>query len=311
MTNGEGRAITIANTDAIAAIPSGGCDISVGADLFDHFRVEPGSHVDIRSIDPSYCAPHCSYETAVPELLSYRGRMDILQKVLYAERRHALLIVLQGLDAGGKDGVVRHILSSMNPAGCRAAAFRQPTKKEVAHDFLWRIHPHVPGRGEVVIFNRSHYEDVLVVRVHQLVPPHVWARRYELINDFEKLLVRESNTTILKFFLHISKDEQLVRFRQRLEDPTRRWKISEADYQERTYWDDYATAFQDMLQKTSTRHAPWFVIPSDQKWFRDLAISQIVTRTLEELHLQVPETAVDIERIRRRHHAAELEAKAS
>jgi PPK2 family polyphosphate:nucleotide phosphotransferase len=311
MTTCEVSATTTANRHPIAVTPNGRWDISVERNLFDQFKVEPGSPVDIHTIDPSYCLPHYTYETAVQQLLSYRSRMDALQKVMYAERRHSLLIVLQGLDAGGKDGVVRHLLSSMNPAGCRAAAFRQPTKKEVEHDFLWRIHPHVPGKGEVVIFNRSHYEDVLVVRVHQLVPPHVWSKRYELINDFEKLLVAESNTTILKFFLHISKDEQLVRFRERLEDSTRRWKISEADYQERTYWDDYAKAFQDMLQKTSTRHAPWFLIPSNHKWFRDLAISQIVTRTLEELHMRVPETAVDIESIRRRHHAAELEAKAS
>ena len=181
-------------------------------------------------------------------------KMDQLQNLMYAERKHSLLIVLQGLDACGKDGLVRHIVNGINPAGCRVVAFKQPTPEDLGHDFLWRVHPHVPARGEVVIFNRSHYEDVLVVRVHQLVPVSVWSKRYDLINDLEKLLVVENDTTILKFFLHISKEEQLARFKRRLDDPARRWKISESDYREREYWQDYIQAFEDMLHKTSTQY---------------------------------------------------------
>jgi PPK2 family polyphosphate:nucleotide phosphotransferase len=275
------------------------------------FRVEPGAKVKLGNIDPCYCGNYESHEAALPKILSQLHKLDELQNLMYAERKRSVLVVLQGLDASGKDGVVRHIVSGMNPAGCRVVGFKQPTPQDLGHDFLWRVHPHFPAKGEVVIFNRSHYEDVLVVRVHQLVPVQVWSKRYDLINELERLLVVENYTTVLKFFLYISRDEQLTRFKRRLDDPTRRWKISEADYREREYWDDYVQAFQDMLSRTSTQHAPWFVIPSNHKWFRDLAVSQVITRTLEELDMQMPETAVDIARIRRRYHAAELEAKAS
>jgi len=226
---------------------------------------------------------------------------------MHAEKKHSLLLVLQGLDASGKDGVVRHLLGAMHPMGCRLAGFKQPKPEELDHDFLWRVHPHLPGKGEIAIFNRSHYEDVLIVRVHGALRAEEWQRRYELINDFEKLIALENNTTVLKFFLHISKKEQLARFRQRLDDPARQWKISEADYHERTYWPDYMKAFEDMLCRTSTERAPWFVIPSNEKWFRDLAISHIVVRTLEKLHMQCPEPTVDIAAIRRRYHDAEME----
>jgi PPK2 family polyphosphate:nucleotide phosphotransferase len=231
-----------------------------------------------------------------------------MQYVMHAEKKHSLLIILQGLDAAGKDGAVRHILTSLNPAGCRVAAFKQPTKTEMAHDFLWRVHAHAPARGEVAIFNRSHYEDVLVARVHRLVPPDIWSQRFDLINQFERLLAVANETVILKFFLHISKEEQLARFKKRLEDPTRRWKISEADYQEREHWDAYMAAFEDVLRKTSTRHAPWFIIPANDKSMRDVAISQIIVRTLEDLNMQLPEAEVDIARIRRRYHSAEAES---
>jgi PPK2 family polyphosphate:nucleotide phosphotransferase len=235
--------------------------------------------------------------------------MDSLQCLMHAEKKHSLLIVLQGLDASGKDGVVRRIVTSMNPAGCRVAAFKQPTPAEHSHDFLWRVHAHAPARGEVTIFNRSHYEDVLVARVHKLAPASVWPKRYGFINDFERLLVAGNDTTVLKFFLHISKEEQLARFKLRLEDPSRRWKISEADYTEREYWDQYVDAFEDMLHKTSTGHAPWFIVPSNNKWFRDLAVSQIIIRTLEHLDMKLP--PVNLARIRRQHHAAEMGVRAS
>jgi PPK2 family polyphosphate:nucleotide phosphotransferase len=285
--------------------------LSVGSNLLKKFKIEPGTKVRLGNIDPCYCGGYESHEVALPEMLSQLHKMDQLQNLMYAERKRSVLVVLQGLDACGKDGVVRHIVTGMNPAGCRVIGFKQPTPEDLGHDFLWRVHPHVPAKGEVVIFNRSHYEDVLVVRVHQLVPVHMWSKRYDLINELERLLVVENYTTVLKFFLYISKDEQLIRFKRRLEDPARRWKISESDYREREYWDEYVHAFQDMLYKTSTQHAPWFVIPSNHKWFRDLAVSQIITRTLEELDMQLPETAVDIARIRRRYHAAELDAIAS
>jgi PPK2 family polyphosphate:nucleotide phosphotransferase len=237
--------------------------------------------------------------------------MDQLQYLMYAERKHSLLIVLQGLDAGGKDGVIRHLLTGMNPAGCRVTAFKQPTPEELAHDFLWRVHPHVPEKGDVAIFNRSHYEDVLVVRVHKLAAPAVWSKRYARINDFEKQLSVENKTTILKFFLYISKQEQLARFKQRLDDPARQWKISASDYKERKYWGDYIEAFEDMLHKTSTNHAPWYVIPANHKWFRDLAISHIINRALEDLDMKLPKPTVNIANMRRQYHQAEMLAKAS
>jgi PPK2 family polyphosphate:nucleotide phosphotransferase len=233
-----------------------------------------------------------------------------LQYLMYAENKHSLLIVLQGLDAAGKDGVVRHVLTGMNPSGCVAVNFKEPTAKELAHDFLWRVHPHVPAKGSVAIFNRSHYEDVLVVRVHGLVPEKVWSKRYDQINDFEQLIVTENNTTILKFFLYISKQEQLDRFKKRLDDPTRQWKISDSDYKEREYWGDYIKAFEDVLTKTSTDHAPWFIIPSNHKWFRDLAISQIIVRQMEAMRMQFPKPTVNVAEIRREYHQAEDGEKA-
>ena len=277
-------------------------------DLRKEFLVKPWSRVKLGEIDPGYRGRYEFRDSALTENLSLIAKLDRLQYLMHAEKKHSLLIVLQGLDASGKDGLIRHLLSGVNPAGCRLVSFKRPKPEELDHDFLWRVHPHLPARGEVSIFNRSHYEDVLVVRVHQFAQVNMWYKRYDLINDFERLLVTENDTTILKFFLYISKAEQLARFKERLEDPTRRWKISEADYQERAYWEQYMEAFEDVLYRTSTRHAPWFVIPSNHKWFRDLAVSQIVTRTLEDLEMKWPEPAVDIAKIRRRYHAADVDA---
>ena len=192
--------------------------------------MKPWSRVKLGEIDPGYRGRYESRDSAMPEIVSLTAKLDRLQYLMYAEKKHSLLIVLQGLDACGKDGVIRHLLSGVNPAGCRLVSFKRPKPEELDHDFLWRVHPHLPARGEVSIFNRSHYEDVLVVRVHQFAQVNMWYKRYDLINDFERLLVTENDTTILKFFLYISKAEQLARFKERLEDPTRRWKISEADY---------------------------------------------------------------------------------
>jgi PPK2 family polyphosphate:nucleotide phosphotransferase len=244
----------------------------------------------------------------VPEIQKNAARMDKLQYLLYADGSQSLLVVLQALDAAGKDGVIRHVFSGMNPQGTFVFGFKQPSKEEAAHDFLWRAHHRTPGKGEVVIFNRSYYEDVLVVRVHKLVPHSVWSKRYELINDFERMLSR-NNTTILKFFLHISPEEQLARFKQRLDDPSRQWKISESDYTERELWSKYLEAYEDAMALTSTKRAPWYIIPSNHKWFRNLAVSQIIADTMGEMGLKPPPTRVDIAAIRRKFHAAQREEK--
>ena len=267
------------------------------------FLVAPGDPIRLKELDPRFTDKHENKHSAGSKIAKLQQRMDDLQFQLYAENRHSLLICLQALDAGGKDGVVRHVIGSMNPQGCRVAGFKQPTAEEQAHDFLWRIEQKTPRRGEIVIFNRSHYEDVIVVRVHNLVPRKIWSQRYEQINDFERRLVA-NGTHILKFFLHISKEEQLDRFKDRLADPGRWWKISEADYLERKYWDDYAVAYEDAINKCSTEDAPWFVIPSDRKWFRNLAISRIIVETMEKLGLQTPKPTVNIADIRKRYHKA-------
>ena len=283
-------------------------ELSGEASTLQRLIVEPGSKIKLDTVDSDYHGEWESQEGARPELEYLSQKMDQLQYLMYAEKKRGLLIVLQGLDAAGKDGVVRRIMTAMNPAGCRVIGFKQPTPEDLKHDFLWRVHPHVPAKGEVAIFNLSHYEDILVVRVHELTPVSVWSKRYDLINDFERWLVTENSTTVVKFLLYISKEEQLARFKRRLDDPSRRWKISEADYKEREYWDSYMEAFEEMLQKTSTKHAPWFVIPANNKSFRDLAVSQIITQKLEDLDMERPESPVDIASIRRRYHAAELEA---
>jgi PPK2 family polyphosphate:nucleotide phosphotransferase len=272
------------------------------------FIVEPGAKVRLSKIDPSYTGKHESHEEALPEIEKNVARMDKLQYLLYADGSQSLLVVLQALDAAGKDGVIRHVFSGMNPEGTFVYGFKVPSKEEAAHDFLWRAHRRTPGKGEVVIFNRSHYEDVLVVRVHNLVPHSVWSKRYELINDFETMLSR-NNTKILKFFLHISPEEQLARFKQRLDDPSRQWKISENDYAEREFWPKYVDAYEDAIASTSTKRAPWYIIPSNHKWFRNLAVSQIIADTMDEMGLKLPPTRVDIAAIRRKFHAAEREEK--
>jgi PPK2 family polyphosphate:nucleotide phosphotransferase len=275
-------------------------------DYRKRFVVEPGAKVRLGKIDPAFKDQHESHETATPEISKHVERMAKLQYLLYADGNQSLLVVLQALDAGGNDGVVCHVFSAMNPQGTSVFGFKQPSKYEAAHDFLWRAHQHAPAKGEVVIFNRSHYEDVLVVRVHKLVPKPVWSKRYDLINDFEKML-HENGTRIVKFYLHISPQEQLDRFKQRLDDPARHWKISETDYSERELWPDYIEAFEEAMERTSTRHAPWYVIPSNHKWFRNLAISEIVADTMEDMDLKLPPTQVDIAEIRRKYHAAQAQ----
>ncbi|MCK9608297.1 MAG: polyphosphate kinase 2 family protein [Methylomonas sp.] len=268
------------------------------------FRVKPGSRLELDKIDPGYKAKHDCHQQALPEIEAYSQTLRELQYLLYAEGKRSLLICLQGRDAAGKDGTINHVLGAMNPQGCKVTGFKVPSKEEAAHDFLWRYHPHAPAKGQVAIFNRSHYEDVLVQRVHDMVPKSVWSKRYDRINDFEKMLY-DNGTYILKFYLHIDAEEQLRRFKQRIDDPARHWKISEADYAERPFWDDYTKAFEDALSHCSTQHAPWFVIPSNHKWFRNLVISRIVCEHLEALDMQFPEPSVNIEEIKKKYHAIE------
>jgi PPK2 family polyphosphate:nucleotide phosphotransferase len=271
------------------------------------FLVEPDDKVRLSKIDASYAGKHPSQKAAEAETSRTVADMGRLQYLLYADGKQSLLVVLQGLDAAGKDGTIRHLFTSVNPQGVSVACFKQPSKAEADHDFLWRIHKHTPGKGEIAIFNRSHYEDVLVVRVHKLVPHKVWSKRYAMINAFEDTLA-QNGTRILKFFLHISPEEQLDRFKKRLDDKSRQWKISDSDYQERALWPEYIEAYEEALEKTSTKQAPWYVIPADHKWFRNLAISQIVNRTMEEMGLEFPPTHVDIAEIRRKYHEAKAEA---
>jgi PPK2 family polyphosphate:nucleotide phosphotransferase len=266
------------------------------------FLVEPGSRVHLDEIDPSYTGKHD--EASAGAVVQDRvERLQRLQYLLYAENKRSVLIVLQAMDAGGKDGTIRHVLGVMNPQGAYVHPFKEPTREEAAHDFLWRAHRVAPARAQVGIFNRSHYEDVLVARVRGLVPKDVWSKRYDRIVEFEKTLA-QGGTHILKFFLHISADEQLRRFKDRLEDPHRQWKISESDYGDRAYWDDYMRAYEAALEKTSTERAPWYVIPANHKWFRDLAVSKVVVDTLDSLDMQYPPPSVDIEEIKRKYHAA-------
>ena len=214
-------------------------------------------------------------------------RMADLQDRLWAEAKRSVLVVLQGIDAAGKDGTINKVMEAFNPQGCTVSSFKVPTPEELGHDYLWRIHKRTPGKGEIGIFNRSHYEDVLVVRVHDLVPKSVWSKRYDQINDFEQTLAA-SGTTIVKFFLSIDRDEQRKRFQARYDDPTKRWKFSLGDLEERKLWDDYQAAFDDVLSKTSTDWAPWYVIPANRKWFRNLAVSTILADTLAGLKPAYP-----------------------
>jgi PPK2 family polyphosphate:nucleotide phosphotransferase len=272
-------------------------------DYRKQFLVDPTKQLLLGDINPNNTGDLASKSAATDLTNQYREQMEAEQFLLYADGRQSLLVVLQALDAAGKDGVIRHVFSAMNPQGTRVHGFKQPTPQEAAHDFLWRAHQHVPADGEVVIFNRSHYEDVLVVRVHNLVPETFWSQRYDKINEFERLLT-ENGTKILKFYLHISPEEQLERFKKRLDDPKRHWKISDSDYSERKFWPQYIDAYQDALTKTSTPHAPWYVIPANNKWFRNLAISQIIADTLNDMQLTLPPTRVNIEEIKAHYHAA-------
>lgn len=260
--------------------------------LRETLRIQPNSRVRLEGLDPG--ATHgWDKAAAEPELDRQLARLADLQDRLWAEAKHSVLVVLQGIDAAGKDGTINKVMEAFNPQGCTVTSFKVPSAEELAHDYLWRIHKAVPRAGEIGIFNRSHYEDVLVVRVHGLVAKAVWWKRYDQINDFERHLT-DSGTTIVKFFLSISRAEQRERFQARYDDPTKRWKFAMGDLQERKRWDDYQAAFDDALTKTSTEHAPWYVIPANHKWFRNLAVATILADTIEGLDPQYPPVAGDV-----------------
>lgn len=252
------------------------------------YLVKPETKVKLSKWDPNDIGDFKDgKKDGQARLKKLNGKLEALQEMLFAEHKHKVLVVLQAMDTGGKDGTIRRVFNGVNPAGVRVASFKAPTPDELDHDYLWRIHKESPGKGEMVIFNRSHYEDVLVVRVHNIVPPEVWKKRFDQINEFERTLA-ENGTTILKFYLHIDMDEQKARLQARLDDPTKHWKFRLGDLDERKLWPDYMQAYEDVLGKTSTNYAPWYIVPANRKWFRDLVISSILVDTLEGLKMDYP-----------------------
>ncbi len=255
----------------------------------------PKGEVKLSDYEPDYHGDD-DKESAASKLLTLQEKMEVLQERLYAEGKQSLLIVLQAMDAAGKDGTIEKVFDGVNPQGVRVTSFKAPTPEDLAHDFLWRIHQHTPPKGYIGIFNRSHYEDVLVVRVNNLVPEKVWQKRYEHINDFEQVLA-ENGTRILKFFLHISKAEQKERLQARLDDPEKRWKFSMGDLPVREQWDDYMKAYEVLLTKCNTSYAPWHIVPANKKWYRNLVVTETLVKTLEEMNPQYPPAEPGLENV--------------
>jgi PPK2 family polyphosphate:nucleotide phosphotransferase len=258
------------------------------------YRVPSGTPVDLAQHDADARGEYRDKKAAKAELDLQRERIRELQERLYAESRRSLLVVLQAMDTGGKDGAIKHVFNGVNPQGCRVWSFKQPSAEELAHDFLWRYHRRVPGRGMITIFNRSHYEDVLIVRVKDLVPETVWRQRYGAINDFERMLTLEG-VVVLKFFLHISRDEQKRRLQSRLDNPAKRWKFSSDDLRDRALWNQYQAAYEDVLARCSTEHAPWHIVPANRKWYRNLVVARTIADTLEALDPRHPEAEEGLE----------------
>ncbi|MEO6435101.1 MAG: polyphosphate kinase 2 family protein [Tepidisphaeraceae bacterium] len=261
------------------------------------YLVAPGKKFNLSKRPTDDSGPFKDKEDAAPATAKNLEKLDVLQEVLYAQSKYALLVVFQAMDCGGKDGAIEHVFSSVNPQGCHVANFKHPTPLELAHDFLWRIHDPAPRHGMIGIFNRSHYESVLVERVHELVPEKVWKKRYDRINEFERLLYDE-RTVILKFFLHISKEEQKRRLEARLADKSKHWKFNIGDLKERERWDEYQVAYQDALEKCSTPCAPWYCVPADKKWFRNWVVSDTIVRTLKSLDLKFPPAPAGLDKVR-------------
>lgn len=259
------------------------------------YLIKPDTKVKLSKWDPNDTGDFKGgKEEGLAKLEKLNGKLETLQELMFAEHKQKVLVVLQAMDTGGKDGAIRRVFDRVNPAGVRVASFKAPTQEELDHDYLWRVHKQVPGKGELVVFNRSHYEDVLVVRVHNYVPPEVWSKRFDQINEFERNLA-ENGTTILKFYLHIDLEEQKERLQARLDDPTKRWKFRLGDLEERKLWPEYMKAFEDVLSKTSTEYAPWYIVPANRKWFRDLVISSVLVDTLEGLKMKYPESEENLD----------------
>jgi len=263
---------------------------------YPRYRVHPGEQLRLAEIDPDACEHYKKKKDVEQELEKQRDRLSKLQERLYAESKRSLLIVLQAMDTGGKDGTIKHVFQGINPQGCRVWSFKKPSDEELSHDFLWRYHQRTPQRGMITIFNRSHYEDVLIVRVQQLVPEDVWRKRYHVINEFEQMLSL-NNIAVIKFFLHISKDEQKRRLESRLQNPDKLWKFSSNDVEQRQLWDDYQKAYEDAINNCSTAYAPWYIVPANNKWYRNLVIARAIADTLEAMNPQYPAVEQGLENI--------------
>jgi len=265
-------------------------------DISENFIVNPGIEIKLSNWDPTFTGGISkSYAENLLEN-DLMNQMSNLQYKLFADKSQALLVVLQGMDASGKDGTIRHAMNAFNPQSCKVVSFKKPNDEEISHDYLWRIHKYTPAKGEIAIFNRSHYEAVIEERVHKLIPEDTWSKRYNQINEFEKYLF-ENNIKIVKLFLHISKDEQKKRLKERINDPIKQWKFSESDIIGRKLWDEYTLAYEEMLRKCSTKHIPWYIIPANNKWFRNFAVAQIIINTLDTMDLKFPKPKIDLSKI--------------
>jgi PPK2 family polyphosphate:nucleotide phosphotransferase len=256
-------------------------------DIINRLMVAEGKKINLQKLDPDYDFSINEKKALYVLEQNLKKRMSDLQYRLYAERKKALLIVFQGIDASGKDSTIRHVISAFNPQSCTVKAFKEPTEEELSHDFLWRIHKSVPAKGEIFVFNRSHYEDIIQPRVHKTIHKSIWSQRYKHINAFEKCL-SDSNTKIIKFYLNISKEEQRKRLEERMTDPSKQWKVSERDLKDRKFWNSYVTAYQDTISKCSNMWAPWYIVPANKKWFRNLAVGLIIIDTLERMKPKFP-----------------------
>jgi PPK2 family polyphosphate:nucleotide phosphotransferase len=264
-------------------------------DIIKKFMVIEDKKINFQRLSPNYDGGFNEKEAEYILMQNLKKRMSELQYKLYADKRKALLIVLQGIDTSGKDSTIRHVISAFNPQSCTVTPFKEPTAEEVSYDFLWRIHKRVPAKGKIAVFNRSHYEDIIQPRVHKIVQKSIWSQRYRHINEFERCL-SENGTKIIKFFLHISKEEQRKRLEERIKDPSKQWKISQRDIMERKFWNSYMGAYQEIINKCSNMWAPWYIIPSNKKWFRNFAVGLIIVNTLEGMKPKFPKPMFDLSR---------------
>ena len=265
-------------------------------DIINRLMVAEGKKINLQKLDPDYDFSINEKKALYVLEQNLKKRMADLQYRLYAERKKALLIVFQGFDASGKDSTIRHVISAFNPQSCTVKAFKEPTEEELSHDFLWRIHKSVPAKGEIFVFNRSHYEDIIQPRVHKTIHKSIWSQRYKHINAFEKCL-SDNSTKIIKFYLNISKEEQRKRLEERMTDPSKQWKVSERDLKDRKFWNSYVTAYQDTISKCSNMWAPWYIVPANKKWFRNLAVGLIIIDTLERMKPKFPKPATNLSKV--------------